>query len=95
MMVVGSEESGHMCLRIAQGDESVELNASQQREADTIPFAGPLPCPWQPHATFDPSSNSFDSIANAESALEHVERKMMNIRSLLGMNENVGDGRAA
>ncbi|HLP84391.1 MAG TPA: hypothetical protein VK157_08575 [Phycisphaerales bacterium] len=82
-----------MQLRLAQIEESIKPDA--QRSDETIPFPGSLPCPWKPHATFDPASKSFDSIAHAEDALDHVERKMMNIRKLLGMDENIGDGRAA
>ena len=80
-----------MGLRITQADEPREPS---KQTCDVIPFHA-LPCPWQPRATFDPQSKSFDSIANAESALEHVERQMMNIRSLLGVQDGVSDGRAA
>jgi hypothetical protein len=82
-----------MGLRIAQADETPEPRQSKGG-VDVIPFHT-LPCPWQPRAKFDPERREFDSVANAESALEHVERQMMNIRSLLGMNQGASDGRAA
>jgi hypothetical protein len=82
-----------MSLRLISDSES---SRPAQPASDAIPFGDARPrAAWQPRAAWNPASNTFDSIAHAESALDHVEKQMTNLRALLGMDQPTTDDRAA
>lgn len=88
-------------LRLRNLDENQKGPAGPKPGRDSIPFPGaaddshPQVLPNAPFQAWRPR-DEHDAIANAESALEHAERQLANLRALLGMEApEENDPRAA
>ncbi len=79
-------------LKLSNLDQPTQTHARR----DTIPFppSGRLDAGHSPFHAWAPREH-LDTIANAESALEHAERQLSNLRALLGMDAPEGDDHRA
>lgn len=83
-------------LKLSNLDQPTQAHARR----DTIPFppSGRLDTGHSPfHAPFHAWAprEHLDTIAHVESALEHAERQLSNLRALLGMDAPEGDDHRA
>ena len=77
-------------LKLSKLDQPTQAHARR----DVIPFAPSSPPEHAPFHAWSPR-DPIDTIAQAESALEHAQRQLDNLRALLGMDTPEGDDHRA